>query len=413
MADDSPTPPRLRSTAQLPTPETGRRTSKRTTKMAEESSTAVVSLPTPPTLPRKRTSPRTAATAKDPSPSGRTTFSYSANQASSSRSESIRHKAGRTFNQQMGLPTGPASSSRHGAGVGMGGSRIGAHKTDHISRARPIVEEDNPFLVDKPTGPLVSPGRDTRHRPQIILDEDESSSPRPIRKAKLSPPHFIADPIHSTTSLLSPPLTQRVSRVRNTLPPPSPRTMLRQTRERERAERQRRMKDELDNPFYVRPGQVVTHRPGPVVDERIETVTYVFRGTKKIYANPFIDADERVPEAELDVEDPDFDPHPCPPPKLLWPTATPPHAAASTPPRQRNRKHVMSDDEVSPPSSPMHTPRGPTNDRARFDSDDEFLPEEEAEEVGVSVKRGLLFGPGAMNREPHAEGSDRRTRRRL
>ena len=414
MADDSPTPPRIRLSAQLPTPETGRRTSKRVIKPIIESSSAITSLPTPPTIPRTRTSPRIAAIAKDPSPSGRTTFSYSANLASSSRSESIRHKAGRTFNQQMGLSTGQASSSRHGAGVGMGGSRLGGQKIVPISRSRPIVqEEDNPFFVGKPSVPPASPGHSTRHRPREGAEEDQAASPRPKRKGGLSPPHFIADPIHSATSLLSPPQTQRSSAFRTGPPLASPRTLLRQTRQREKLERQRQMKDEDDNPFYIRPGQVVKHRPGPVVDERIDTVTYVFRGTKKVFANPFLGADERVLEAELDVEDPEFDPHPCPPPKLLWPTATPPRAAASTPPRQRNHRHVQSDDEVSPPSSPMHTPRGTINDRARFDSDDEFVPEEEPEEVGVTVKRGLLFGPGAMNRALGAEGSERRTKRRL
>jgi hypothetical protein len=180
-----------------------------------------------------------------------------------------------------------------------------------------------------------------------------------------------------------------------------------------------KMRDEKDNPFLVKPGQDASHRPGPIVDENRSTVTYVFRGAKKLFANPFVGADMPFPEADLDVEDEEFEPHPCPKPKLLWPTATPGKSAPTSTPKRSGRRHTHgSEDEISPPSSPMPvpTPLVHGRDRARFESDDEFLPEGHEEEVQeASSARRLLFAPGppAKRAPDEDESGNRRTRRRV
>lgn len=328
------------------------------------------------------------------------------------------------FNQRMetGSRTGV---SRHGAGVGMGGSRTSGVKVDQIipgkalAAAAPIAgpHDENPFVVPGSAAALSSPGRLTRHS---AGEPVEQVSPRPSRtKVFRSPPALIADPIHSATSLLSPPPTQRVQRIRFTPPPPSPRTIAQQERDRVKAQRLQKMRDEKDNPFFVKPGQTVSHRPGPVVDETRSTVTYVFRGAKKLFANPFAGADLPFPEAELNVEDEEYEPHPCPKPKLLWPTASPKKPAPLSTPKRSGRRHRHgSQDEISPPSSPMpvSTPLVRDHDRARFESDDEFLPEghEEEEVHEAPSARRLLFTAVPAKRGPQEEDSgNRRTRRRV
>ena len=431
-ADDSqPTPRRARMQAHAPTPETGHRMSKRVTKVMTTTATASASasLPTPTTVSRKRKTLAADyehhADPSHPSPTGHTTFAYSSSSTvAPSTDVTPRRRAGHMFNQRM--ETGSrAGGSRHGAGVGMGGSRTTGHKVDQIipgkalAAAAPIAgpHDENPFVVPGSAAALSSPGRLTRHRAGESVEQVSSRYNRP--KSFRSPPALIADPIHSATSLLSPPPTQRVQRIHFTPPPPSPRTLASQAKERAKVERMQKMRDEKDNPFYVKPGQSVSHRPGPVVDESRATVTYVFRGAKKLFANPFAGSDLPFPEAELNVEDDEFEPHPCPKPKLLWPTATPGKSApVSTPKRSGRRHRHESEDEVSPPSSPMpaSTPMVHDRDRARFESDDEFLPEGDEDEVVMQEApsaRRLLFAAGPAKRSAEEENSNRRTRRRM
>lgn len=309
----------------------------------------------------------------------------------------------------------------------MGGSRSGGHRVDRIVPGRLAaparIEDDNPFLVS--TTSQSSPGRSTRHRPAAIQEEEEDaaasprSSPR-LRKQLQSPPTLITDPVHSAMGLLSPPQTQRANRIRNDPPPPSPRTASRLAEKRAKAARLAEMMDEDENPFLVKPGQKVVHRPGPIVDESRPTVTYVFRGAKKVFANPFFDPNVPVYGSNLNVNDEEYEAHPCPKPKLLWPTA--PDHPTSTPRRRRGLE--LSDEEVSPPSSPMpmQTPAGHDEEHG-FESDDEFLPEHEEpqprpvrpmvkDQGEQEVRRGLLFGPKATI-PTSASAATGRSRRRL
>ena len=425
-----PTPPRTRQ-SQLPTPETGRRSSRQASKLASSSAVSSTSLPTPETLPRKRKAGKEMKTVDPPSPSGHTTFFLSSTMASSSRNDgTLRRRPGLTFAQQMGLLSTSeklSSSSRSAAGVGMGGARAISHKKDQIFPGRlaeslPVDEEENPFVVrgSAAAASITSPGRSTSHVPAGTFSQELRRSPRSKRDVLRSPPVLITDPVNSAVSLLSPPQTQGAQRIGTgtTSSSQSPAIRARQQREKQRQERLQTLRDEDDNPFLVKPGQRVIHRPGPVVDERGPTVTYVFRGAKKIFANPFIDPNIPVYGSNLHPDDDDFEPHPCPRPKLLWPTST---NSTSTPRRSQpasvahssrhSRPGLMSDHEASPPSSPLATPRGQDAD-PKFESDDEFLPEA-GEEPELPVHRGLLFGAGGMKRESDGGTVSRRTRRRL
>lgn len=121
------------------------------------------------------------------------------------------------------------------------------------------------------------------------------------------------------------------------------------------AQRRKQMMDEVDNPFLSKPGEVVRARP---TSEDHPLVTYVFRGAKKVFANPFIPPSAPYAPADLDPDHPDYEAHPCPPPRLLWPTKDSPE-----PPRRRRSHDEMEDDS---------------------ESDDEDF-------VAVEPRRGLLF----------------------
>ena len=334
----------------------------------------------------------------------------------------------------------PGGSAR--LGVGIGGAKSGVQKVDQIrfdptTKRSGSEEEENPFLVSGP--PLASPGTYTIHRPGQYGDIHSSSSPRQRGQKTLRSPAKLGLPVTST--LLTPPTTQQTRRIA-TPPqlPGSPTTASRQAAterkarlealRREKEEQARRtaeeakrkeedarkekimqMMDEDENPFLVKPGSTSKRRTEPVVDETRPTVTYVFRGSKKVFANPFIGSEARLPEAELDVRDPDFEPHPCPPPRLLWPTgptpaeasssklSTPPGLPELTTPRTRRRARIAAK-STSPPSSPVRTPdfeedfedetaHGPQN---VFTSDEEFVPEGAvSEDEEVPVRRGMLF----------------------
>lgn len=119
------------------------------------------------------------------------------------------------------------------------------------------------------------------------------------------------------------------------------------------------MMDEDNNPFLLKPGESV--RPKDVAtratadDAHRPFVTYVFRGTKRIFANPFIPANTRLANAELHPAHEDFDEHPCPKPRLLWPSAPVPSDTSSTPSSGRAFEEEFT---PSPPSSPiLQTPQ--------------------------------------------------------
>lgn len=264
----------------------------------------------------------------------------------------------------MGLTTDPATTSvkfgaRLGVGVGMGGGLRG-------STHGPVdkMTLDNPFIDDgastvagssrsvsgKRRQGFGSPGRETSYVPQAVrADADRSMSPLMKHRHRGGPPRMLTEALPESS----------------------------------RAAKRKMMMDE-DNPFVAKPGEV--HRPRPLDTERGPFVTYVFRGAKRTFANPFVPPNAPYPAAELDVNDIDYDPHPCPPPKLLWPS---------------------SDPETSPASrtQPVSTPR-----RRVLSESMEVNSDEEEEEM--PVRRGLLFGttPNQQDQEQSdtSEGSSRK-----
>lgn len=383
-----PTPPRNQDQSHFPTPESVRQPAKPVVKSQAEAA-ATTMMPTPQTLPRpprKAVLPDSDLSAADaeistpPSPSGHTTFYLSSSSASGSRGEKIsRRRPGLTFAQQMGLLStshaGPAgSASRPGVGVGMGGSRSGGHKKDQVvwgHLADPVALQDrgdeNPFLVMNH-----APGRDTLHRPRAQLEDEDVMGSEPLKYQQPA-----TDPL---TGLLTPPPT-RPERGLRTIPK-SKRDPAADARRREQKAKMEKMMDVEANPFLVKPGESSqtskTRRMSPIVDESKSTVTYVFRGAKKVFANPFYPSDAPFPQALLDTEDEDYEPHPNPKPRLLFPS--PPPAPSK---RQVDLGAFQSPPGASPPSSPtMATPR-----RRLFSSNEDraqLAEEEEDEDAGLA-----------------------------
>ena len=343
----------------LPTPESIRRPVKPVEKHAKHSEAHVQSmLPTPQTLPR----PQRQAASDDemdlPSPSGHTTFFLSSTNASGSRSEKInKRRPGLTFAQQMGLISGSQSShtARPGVGVGMGGNRHGGHKKDQIvwgSLEEPVAlsgpDDGNPFITRKGLG---SPGRSTLHHPRNGMNDEDTTgvSPLVFGQSRLNSPTRLA------SGQLTPP-PSRPTRGLRTIPAPKV-DHVAEERKSKQKEEMKRMMDVESNPFLAKPGESSRPRqkqPLPV-DETRPTVTYVFRGARKVFANPFYPSEAPFPPSSLDVEDEDYEPHPNPKPRLLWPSPPPVGERINleefgTPPSATR--------DASPPSSPlMATPR--------------------------------------------------------
>jgi len=278
---------------------------------------------------------------------------------------------------------------RLGMGVGMGGMRSGGHgKVDQISHGRleaPLpLEEENPFIDTRLPMGLASPGAVTSHRP--ALDHSDSDD------IMTSPLQFRAPQSQLPSSLLTPPSTTKTTRICT-----PPRAQQEAAERQRRKEEMKRMMDVECNPFLSHPGEhIYPGRSGPLVDESRSTVAYVFRGAKKVFANPFLRPNQSFPVADLDPEDPDFEPHPCPPPKLLWPNG---HSSSLT-------------GEKSPSTTPLTTPRttgrisrrdeegdvemdmevsGPKH---AFTDEEAFVSEsDEEEEDALPARRGLLFAP--------------------
>ncbi|OCF40660.1 hypothetical protein I317_05509 [Kwoniella heveanensis CBS 569] len=438
-----PTPP-SQQMSHLPTPETVRRKAD-----SHPHASSSTQLPTPQTQRTRRRAPPPSSSEleAEPSPSGHTTFFLSSAAASSSsitRPEKVRRRPGLTFAQQMGLisSSNTSVSGSKGIGVGIGGHKNAGHvKVDQIGSnvSLPTIDE-NPFLVSSALGApvgLASPGAITDHQPtEPDSDSDAEGAPmlcspsRPRRSPRLASPSPSANitksvlPSSAATGLLSPPPTKHAPRIgivgaNGTKKPVTREEKVARERASREAEERRRMLDLEDNPFLVKPGEPSTRRPGPIIDEDLPTVTYVFRGAKKVFANPLYPSRAPFPQAELDPEEDEFEPHPLPKPKLLWPSGPSPSKrinleAARTP---------SPDPEISPPSSPVATPtisrrfgrealQGESlqlkNDPSSIFSDDEgevimrnarghghgneHEHEHEEEEMHIPSRRGLLFG---------------------
>ncbi|OXG51597.1 hypothetical protein J010_02189 [Cryptococcus neoformans] len=432
---------------QLPTPETVRRPSK--SKVSQDEPTLSSQLPTPQTQRRRRHASPKSGDAFPASPSGQTTFSLATNHPTS-RSEISRRRPGLMFAQQMGLIS---SSISRGVGVGMGGHRIGQQKVDLVQ----AIHEDNPFLVSKadeqtlnvPVG-LASPGAITTYRPGDLSSDSEDDA-EPL----CSPTHLKQSPartqpsssirlslVYDASGLLSPPPTKPAPRIAD----PNSKTVLTRAEHaakiasRRKVEERRQMLDMEHNPFLVKPGEPSTRRAGPIVDEDQPTVTYLFRGAKRVFANPLWNSKMPFPRAELPPEDDDFEPHPLPKPKLLWPEGP-------SPSKRINLEKVTRSSTSSPSciaghsreSSPVATPTilrrfGGTslstdspnplgvgqsaftddeNDLSHQDAEGEsdFEPEEQEEEL--PVRRGLLFSGAGMKRDRSASPGGTRTAKKL
>lgn len=124
------------------------------------------------------------------------------------------------------------------------------------------------------------------------------------------------------------------------------------------------------------------------------------RGSKKVFANPFFPPETSYPASELDPTHPDFDPHPCPKPRLLFPTPAAPAPAPETPQQQTSR---TLGGFVS-----MDVDHGPLSD------DDVFVAEgaESEDEEELPARRGMLFGPGSgMKRDREGDFEARKRAR--
>jgi hypothetical protein len=172
---------------------------------------------------------------------------------------------------------------------------------------------------------------------------------------------------------------------------------------REKRERMRRMMDVESNPFLVKPGESsrskTDRRLSPVVDETQPTVTYVFRGAKKVFANPFYPADAPFPHALLDPEDEDYEPHPNPKPRLLWPS--PPPAA-----KRIDLDAFDSPPGVSPPSSPIATPKRRLFVKPDIHVDSDEDEDEEAISATPTARRLFMSSSVPAKRQGQAEASD-------
>ena len=388
----------------LPTPESIRRPIKPVDKASKHAEPAVSMLPTPQTLPRP---PRKAASDDGMdllSPSGHTTFFLSSNNASGSRSEKVnKRRPGLTFAQQMGLVSGTQSThpGRPGIGVGMGGGRHGGHKKDQIvwgSLEEPVAlsgpDDGNPFIT---RGGPHSPGRSTTHQPRVVMNDEDTTGVSPLIYDHTQP----ESPTRFASGLLTPPPT-RPTRGLRTIPTTKVDHQAEELKRRQK-EDMRRMMDTESNPFLAKPGESSRPRrnqPLPV-DESRPTVTYVFRGARKVFANPFYPSEAPFAPSNLDVEDEDYEPHPNPKPRLLWPSPPPVGKRINleefgTPPSSTR--------EASPPSSPlMATPRRRLFTReaaavrvAEPDSDEE----DDHEMVDTPPTKRRLFQPVSGPKRP-------------
>lgn len=323
----------------------------------------------------------------------------------------------------------------------MAGARNGGHRKDQITWGRlaeplPVDQDDNPFLVKATRAASPdSPGRSTIHLPrhQATGSDDGMTSDAPM----LSPdqPRHVSKPLVPSldksivtasathTQLLSPPPTQHAPRVRVTpdfsaeahstkAKPKASRT--KDAANRQRREQIRQMMDVEDNPFLDKPGEPSRpHQPASPSFEESPFVTYVFRGSKKTFANPFYPSSAPFPPADLHPDDDEFEPCPNPKPRLLWPTGAEKKMDLE---EYESRARSVSASASPPPSTPRRrlfvtseTEAREVVDRSRERGDVEMgadgiphhrdddgaggMSEDEAE-VDLPARKGLLFAPG-------------------
>ncbi|WVN87460.1 uncharacterized protein L203_102642 [Cryptococcus depauperatus CBS 7841] len=430
-----PTP---HSKAALSTPETVRRSSRKSNK--EQGRISHSYLPTPQTQRHRRhiSPPSHSHNDHPPSPSGHTSFYLSAKSNRSEVSVS-RRRPGLMFVQKMEAHS--ASGPSRGVGVGMGGHRISGSKMDHVNIEH---KEDNPFLVSSPPNKqhglgepigLASPGAITNHHPRESLvelsDDDVEPLSSPIQSRRSKRPNFET----TISGLLSPPPTKHAPRIAVDGIPQTRTQVASRSKSSYPSKEYLEMLDVAQNPFLAQPGESSNRVLGPIIDEDQPTVTYIFRGAKRVFANPLWSKKTPFPQADLRPEEDDFEPHPLPKPRLLWPEGPSPSKridVGKMKESSRSRNHTPSSSSVrltSPPSSPiatssfshrllegklassMSTPlelgHARTNQEGNGDGDaygeidnGEFKPLHEQDvEDSLPVRRGLLFGGRRMKRE--------------
>ncbi|WVQ77525.1 hypothetical protein IAR50_007211 [Cryptococcus sp. DSM 104548] len=433
----------------LPTPETVRRPHK--SKLASHPNHP----PTPQTQRhiRRAPTPESSANSRRMSPSNQVPSVPSTYQTATRPEKTSRRRPGLMFAQQMGLV------DSRGVGVGMGGHRLGQAK----GVLKAVKEEENPFLVSSDPLPtkrlslgaamgLASPGA-------IQSQSEDGYSHSDLENETTHPLLSLQSP---TTGLLSPPPTQHAPRISD------PESQNVRTRaEQASSSKHARPSIPLDmldlehNPFLEGPSEPSRRRPGPSVDEDQATITYIFRGAKRVFANPLYHSTAPFPQADLQPEDEDFEPHPLPKPRLLWPegpkesgkrinvqeicrrgTRTP-----SPGPSKRKLSHTASAPLMTPTTSRARRFVNPAlaRDSPNFggessaftdeeleqdaegeeesDDDEPFKPiksvgaklagrgKRDEEEEELPVRRGLLFGAGAgmkRDREGAEEGRVKR-----
>lgn len=339
----------------------------------------------------------------------------------------------------------------HKAAGGHRGVDLIAVRTGDMDKAEKE-EDENPFYIShtqrtagriKGKSPRVlirSPSKSDLFAPEIDTEDEGPSTSSPLAGHSLAPPNFGHSASSSRPSAAGPstPTSHTLH-----LPPisaSSPTPIRRSPRQAAKSAQILSMMDEANNPFLARSSDIHAPHPAPKgMDEHDRPyVTYVFRGSKKVFANPFTRPDMPFPPAELRPEDEDFEEHPCPKPRLLWPTAntkgegegegmdikvtpSPPSSPIMRTPTTRGggkrTRFVTADRSLEAgsfnPPTEVYSDSEEERERVRAEpvkkvvsgvkgrkikmvmSDDDE-DEDQEEEVEPIVRRGLLFGPNKM-----------------
>lgn len=123
-----------------------------------------------------------------------------------------------------------------------------------------------------------------------------------------------------------------------------------------------------------------------------------------MYANPFFPPETAYAPSELDPKDPDFDPHPCPKPRLLFPTPVAPPEAQPQPetPPQKGRS-LAGFQSIGADHGPIGEPE---------DMPPDLVDDAGSDEEELPARRGMLFGPGGMKRDREPADFEARKRTR-
>jgi len=184
-------------------------------------------------------------------------------------------------------------------------------------------EDENEFWMGRSAGKKKQQDADT--------DADDSdASPALLQyrvKAPVSPP-----PSKRQTTAPEPPVTPQSAGSSRILTRAAKRNLLR---------------DSPENPFLDDSPPSVASRPTPrtpIQHGEKELMTYVFRGMKAQFANPFYNLPPSAHERSLlPIEHPDYEANEACPPKLLFPSAR----------RQRHRRHSPELTDEAEPQRPL------------------------------------------------------------